>query len=373
MLAALAGIALAAHAALGKLTPEEKASRERAREELARRRFNAEVANQNKRMLSPAKAIERIEARHGKGTAPRTLPRHIRPYANYLVSREGVDPSVRDVIKAYVLTSSSIQREGRAKRLVCYGYPEYRELTKLRKAREVASVEERIARGCQNTKNKGRIVFNGKMKGSDKFTWECADPQVRPEDVMAVLLFSEHGKKYLDAAERGVFDEQAARELVKRTNCFGLQENLFQALRYGPNIGQRRDEVVRALRSSPEEWIHYVTDRRANNVKGVKFAKVGFIASLLGRGDIPTLDAREINLWIRDPAEGEDATSAKLAVFRKRIAQYPMMLAPEHEKHRGHLVHHALWDAFPGADERPTQTTHGAVIRAMQFAGTRGK
>jgi NADH-quinone oxidoreductase subunit K len=99
-------------------------------------------------------------------------------------------------------------------------------------------------------------------------------------------------------------------------------------------------------------------------------AAAGFIAALLGRGDVPTFDARELDLWKETPSEKADA--ADVLAYRDAIRQFPMKLEPQHEPFREHLVHHALWDAYP--EKKPqTRTTHGSVIRAMQFAGIKGR
>lgn len=332
------------------------------KESAAARREREQQRRAERALVQPEEAIERIERRFGPGSAPRTLPRHVGPYASYMRLKEGVDPSNREIVKAYAITRSSIQRQARTTSKVCERYPEYRPLKQLVQRKSV-----------------------------------------RPEDVFATLLLSQYGQKYLDAAERGRFDEEAARQVVERTRCFGFADTLYDDLRYGVELSRRGDEVRQAFRAKPEDWIKYVQKQ----VKGVSSAKAGFLASMMGRGDVATFDAREIKLWnkkvplskkqrdkigcdTRTTPSGDrvytgsrggkkDSRCADLPevkpedvlAYRERIRRYPLKLDARDERNREHLVHHAIWDAYPEEGEAQTKTTHGAVIRAMQFAGVK--
>lgn len=353
-----------------------------ARKRKAKQRSKQDKAD--RALIQPSEAIERIEARFGPGSAPRALPRHVRPYAAYLRLKQNDEPTVREIVKAYAVTRSSIQRGALPKQTVCRSYPEYKPLKRM------------IQR-----------------------------ENLRPEDVFATLLFSPLGQQYLDAAERGTFDEKAAKEITRRTTCFGFPNTLFNDMRYAVDLGRRAPELREALRAKPEAWIRYVQD----HVSGVSAAKAGFLASMLGRGDVATFDARERKLWAKSPplttneekraygcetrllqktetltdgttrvVEKEVFTGKRrgkvnprckmpeagyedVNAYRKRIRAYPLELAAEDERNREHLVHHAIWDAYPDegkvvdpvtGKEKPakqSKTTHGAVIRAMQFAG----
>lgn len=369
MAAALIGLAGLAYlwtkggkGGLGRMDPEERAARKAKRGE---KLFQKKLRAARKEIVSPEEAKARIDARFGPGTLPETLPRHIRPYANFMESSRGQTPSKRDVIKAYVIARSSVQRGAALKRAVCRNYPEY---APLKRSIEVQSLpaEQRLAEGCVRKKYKGEYRFTGKMKDGT-FRSRCLDASVRPEDVFGVLLFSEYGQRYLAAAERGEFDEQAAREVTNRTKCFGLDDTLFKDMKYAAlDLGPRHEEFVAHLKSdSPRQWIEYVK----KDVYRISGAKAGFIAALLGRGDVPTFDARELDLWKKNPSEKADV--ADVLAYRDAIRQFPMKLEPQHEPFREHLVHHALWDAYPEENEPQTRTTHGSVIRAMQFAGIR--
>lgn len=331
----------------------------------AERRQRERQRQAERGLIQPEEAIKRIERRFGPGSAPRSLPRHVTPYASYMRLKQGAAPTNREIVKAYAITRSSIQRQARAVSKVCERYPEYRPLKQLVQRKSV-----------------------------------------RPEDVFATLLFSQYGQRYLNAAERGTFDEEAARQVVERTRCFGFPETLYDDLRYGVELSRKGDEVRQAFRGEPEAWIKYVQKQ----IKGVSSAKAGFLASMMGRGDVATFDAREQKLWNkkvplakkqrdaigcdtrktpsgsvvytglrggRKDARCEDLPEAgyeDVLAYRDRIRSYPFKLDPADEKNREHLVHHAIWDAYPDEGEKQTKTTHGAVIRAMQFAGVkRGK
>jgi len=288
------------------------------------RTYAQKRAIERSRLITVPEAQARVAS---KGPVPTTLPSHIKPFANWMASRQGHLPSNREVIKAYVIARSSVMRGGLPKATVCKTFPEYREIKRLAQRKNV-----------------------------------------RPEDTMATLLFTPEGKRYLDAAERGRLDQKAAKALAERTACFGFSNEMLADLEYAPGLAWKRDALQHAYRGPRTGWISFVQE----NVSGISAAKAGFFAALLGRGDMPTYDAREIALWRRKkPKKGSPAPEGpEVEAFVERISAYPMTLAPEHEPFREHLVHHALWEAYPVKGKR-SKTTHGATIRAMQFAGVK--
>jgi len=281
---------------LGRLNPAERKRRERAR-----------------KIRSVAEVQELVRL------GPR-LPEHIEPYAQFLREREGRAPSLREAVKAYTITRSSVRRQGRKNTTVCSYFP------------ELAQIRP-----------------------------HPGERSVRPEDAFSVLLLTPWGRRYLDAAERGRFDRQAAKQIVDRMGCFGMTEELMDDMRFGAEGIPR---LYPALRDRYQDrdaasWIRWVREA----VAGIGASKAGFFRSLLGRGDVPTFDAREIVLWMREPRE---PSPEDVAVLTERMRQWPIALRPEDEPHRPHLVHHALWDAAEG-----TSTTHAESIEAMRFAGRR--
>jgi len=296
-------------------------------------------------MVSVEEAQARIRARH-KGVDLSRLPPHVRPFAEYMRQRQGQSVTARDVVKAYVLTRSSVQRRSVRRPSVCRTWPGYKPLPRM------------------------------------------ADPKmVRPEDTMAALLFTDEGHRYLDAAARGVIDEPAIEKIAERHACFGhvysqrapprddaeraqywkRQKNLLrQDMRRAARLGLRANEVRRVLRAPADDYWRWVQ----KELPGISAAKAGFFASLLGRGDIPTFDAREIQLWRKRKKGSFEPTWSEVRRLRQRFDAFPMELPSKYEPFRSHLVHHALWDAY-NEGPRPTKTTHGSIIRAMQFAGVK--
>lgn len=368
------------------------------------------------RLVSARKAAARVLALNPNATLE-ALPAWIAPFATYMREASPVAKrriTGRDVVKAYLLTKSSVQRTARGVPLVCEAFPGFKP-------------REPVARNPKT-----------------------GEAEVRPEDVMAELLLSPVGKRYLDDAERGVFNEEAATQIADSFACFGLVDpkagsdlsdplvlrrsrmflraDLARAPRLAvqadawclaqskvsrtysrdeqgnPRTGLKRDDVVRrecfgrgpdrdpsrqaraalarrcegATKRKPCKWtvIPPITsaltdpDPKAyyewaqEYLLGIAAAKVGFFASLLGRGDIPTFDAREIDLWFPD---GKGAPKwSDVEELKEKIDDFPMKLEPGDEPARAHLVHHALWDQF---SENPTATTHEELVEAMQFAG----
>jgi len=331
-------------------------------------------------LVSVDEAIERVKRRHPEARLTK-LPRHIEPYAKYMDTRRDKPASARDIAKAYIVTRSSVQRQAIGKPSICKVYPGYKPLPR------------------------------------------SADPdRVRPEDVMAQLLFTPDGERFLDAAERGHFDAQSAGVLADRFACFGLvypkagsdlrkpatlrsNRALFaQDFKRAVRLASRSDEINDALKKPSKQYYTWMKE----NVFGIGASKAGFFASLLGRGDIPTFDAREIALWqqtppwrevvrkngkvvcarnkktkkvIRDPETGACVPQMKkvgvlapqwadVERLTQRFDEFPLELPPEWEPNRAHLLHHTLWDAYADGP-KPTKTTHGTIIRAMQFAGPR--
>jgi hypothetical protein len=282
-------------------------------------------------LVSVPEAKKRIERRSKKHGVPPldTLPDHIRPFADYMVRMSSRPLTPRDIVKAYVITRSSVQRQAAYHGTVCRLYPE--------------------------------LFDVAKAYSTDK---------IRPEDVMSHLLFTDAGKRYLDRASHGEWNYETAKaafEVTSRTKCFGFSRDLLSDMKTGSSLARRSEVISRALRTlPPEDWVRFVQ----REIPGVSAAKAGFFASLLGRGDVPTFDARELKLWRRDRESEVDVKPVDVMALRSRIRRWRMELDPKHEPFRQHLVHHALWDAYPGSGP-PTKTTHAEVTRAVELAGAR--
>lgn len=181
-----------------------------------------------KSIIETSAAIARVQRRN-PGTRVDTLPLHVVPFGKYMLEARKGPLTPRKVIKAYVLTRSSVQRQGATKPALCTRWPDYSPLKRQ------------------------------------------ADPKkVRPEDAMAAALFLPVGKRYLDAAEEGRFDAKAAKEIVGLMGCYGLTDTLYDDLKAGVALGARTPEVKKALKGTAKEWWQFVEKRAKNpGVPGV--------------------------------------------------------------------------------------------------------
>ena len=198
--------------------------------------------------------------------------------------------------------------------------------------------------------------------------------QIRPEGAMGEWLHSPMGQRYLDQAERGKVDEEAVAHAQQVMKPFGLNAEMdalpWAVQNLGPRHKEVSDLVARALKgqSSPEEWRNFSKDLR-----GIGTAKAGFVASMLGRGDQPTLDARQVILQTGMPTSEAKKPLAKAGYEAvDRLAARQTALNPKMdsglEPFRQHLTHHAIWDKA-GNEE----TTHDDVMRAMRGAKNGGR
>ena len=256
-------------------------------------------------------------------------PQHIQDFGQYMLEMAGKAKdkklTARDLVKAYTITRSSIQRQ----------------------ATDVNNVI------------KAGLPLDPKMG------------KVRPEGAFSEWLGTPMGQRYLNAAEKGKVDEEAVADAVKIMAPFGKHEkDIPDALRWGAqNLpgreSQASDLVARAAEgsSSPTEWRSF-----AKGVKGIGPAKAGFWASLLGRGDLPTLDARQVSIHT-----GKPTSDSKQFISNKRLGDQAVdrlakrqsdMAVPMPDELRPfyqHLTHHNVWDAAGG-----TKTTHADVVNAMK-------
>lgn len=191
--------------------------------------------------------------------------------------------------------------------------------------------------------------------------------QVRPEGYMAEWLLSPSGQRYLDSAQKGSADEAAIADIVKRFRSFGMADTLGGDLRYAATeLAPINGSINNAVAGSKDEWRNV-----AQSLRGIGPSKSGFIASLLGRGDLPTFDARQIALHTGNPSAdaskyirrgngaGGDAAVDRLA---RRQEQMGLGIDPSLRPHYQHLSHHAVWDKVGGS-----KTTHDDLVRAMKY------
>ena len=261
------------------------------------------------------------------------IPGHVEDFGAYMdemarkAATSGLSP--RDLIKAYAITRSSIQRRSQT-------------ADKVRAA---------------------GLDLHPSVTGS-----------IRPEGAMAEWLKSKMGQRYLDAAEVGKVDPEAVAHAQKVMKPFGLNAETDALPWAAENLHDKHkvvsDMVKRAVsQDSPvAEWREF-----GKGLRGIGTAKAGFAASMLGRGDQPTLDARQVVLQTGKPTAEVKAPMARAgfeAVDRlasRQTALNPKM-DPGLEPFRQHLTHHAIWDKAGNE-----QTTHSDVIDAMRHANAGGR
>ena len=208
--------------------------------------------------------------------------------------------------------------------------------------------------------------------------------KIRPEGAMGEWLASPMGRRYLDAAEQGKVDPEAVQHALKSFNGFGFADSHegvampWAAQTLVPHTKMVSDMIAESVkgRHSSEDWRRWVK----KNVKGVGFAKAGFFASMLGRGDQPVPDARQLVLntpegsealkkigsgGFSEPATLREGEAIDRMAARQRALSlaHPKELAPHYQS----LAHHTIWDAANGTD-----TTHQDVIDAMRHAASGG-
>jgi hypothetical protein len=261
------------------------------------------------------------------------IPSHVEKFGSFMdetarrAIKSGLTP--RDLIKAYTITRSSIQR---------------------------------------------RAQSADKLRASGLELPPGTTGMVRPEGAMGEWLHSKMGQRFLDQAELGKVDEEAVAHAQRVMRPFGLNSESdalpWAVKNLGPRHKEVSDLVVRALKnqSSTDEWRNFSKDLR-----GIGTAKAGFVASMLGRGDQPTLDARQVVLQTGMPTSEAKRPMAR-AGFEAvdRLAARQTALNPKMdsglEPFRQHLTHHAIWDKA-GNEE----TTHDDVMNAMRNAKDGGR
>jgi soluble lytic murein transglycosylase-like protein len=259
------------------------------------------------------------------------LPPHVKAFGDYMkemsdkAGHEGL--SARDLLKGYTTTRASIQRR---------------------------------ATDADNLRRLGLNLDSDVEK-------------IRPEGAWMEWLGTPMGQRFLDEAAKGNISEDTVANAVKIMAPFGRHEtDIPDAMRWAAkNIPGREvaasDLVHRAAQgaSTPEEWRNFTSD-----IRGVGPSKSGFLASLYGRGDQPTLDARQIILNTGEPTKlaapfiarsgGQGGVEAvnRLAA---RQAALGLKAPSKYDPFYQHLAHHAIWDKASNE-----MTTHGDIIKGMR-------
>ena len=182
------------------------------------------------------------------------------------------------------------------------------------------------------------------------------DEVIRPEDAFAKLLGTDAGQRYLNAAVGGKFDEEAANEMLEKFKPFGLYNTQRELMRNAAEtLAPMSDAIVDAVENLPtEQYADFVRE----HFKGISYGKVGFMSGMLGRGDLPTVDTRQRQLHY-----GPDKINVDKRILlevRDRLAQLEIPITEDMRPFYQTMVHHAVWDRLAGTD-----TTHADIKEAM--------
>jgi len=188
---------------------------------------------------------------------------------------------------------------------------------------------------------------------------------VRPEGAFSEWLGSPEGQRYLDAAERGEIDAKAIEGLQQKFSPFGMPWVLSEDMKWAAQNFPKREGISEMITADPAAYREL-----SQNVPGIGPAKSGFMGAMLGRGDFPTLDARQLRLHTegggkeaskfmkRGKGEGGEEAVARLTARQNAL---DMGIDPELDPFYQHLVHHTIWDKVGNE-----QTTHDDLVRAMR-------
>lgn len=284
-----------------------------------------------------------------KDVGTNRIPEHVQNFGHYMnrmadkAATEGFDPE--DVIKAYMITRSSIQRQG---------------------------------------------LTPGKLLSTGALLRPTSEALVRPEGQMAEWLQTPMGIRFLNEARKGNVSQDTVEDAQRVMRPYGFADSVEpHAMKWAAENIPDRTPIVsdliarsRAGESPISEWREFIRgNRQQPGVHGVATAKTGFLASMLGRGDIPTMDARQaiLNTGMKN-ADVQGIMSKRSGkvgdeVVDRLIARQRALgfkgLPPELDPHYQHLTHHTIWESGP--ENAPT--THEDVIRALEpraFGGRAG-
>ena len=280
------------------------------------------------------------------------FPEYLRPVAQFITDQRqklaNGQITRRDVMKAYAMTIASQGSGARAVEVI---------------ANNVAKdgVRFRPSKDFTTADKKGRAA-------------------IRPEEAAAYWLGTDAGQKALDNFEAGRFSPDDWKELVAIRKAYG--DDRFNNLgAFNPDNIRTMDRVLADLNASRADT-GKVMDA-VQQLRGIKTGKKGFIAHLLGIGDVPTIDAVEINFWLTGKADigklntrkATLARSVKESISDRRVSQEMFRridqrinalrdevpgganISPEVWSH---VMHHWLWDKSKGIE-----TTHEGMYRAQ--------
>ena len=210
--------------------------------------------------------------------------------------------------------------------------------------------------------------------------------KLRPEEAAAAWLGTPDGQAALDALERGEFRDDLWQKGTAVRTAYGDDRHATMGSmkpagknQFSMQNLQGLVEELNAAKGNSAKIQAAVT-----KLKGIGTGKQGFIGHLLGMGNVPTIDAVEINTWIagqgdisqlknkradlarrikesssdqRVSAELLDRVTKRFEGIRKKVGAD--QVDPQVWQH---IAHHWLWDRAKGIE-----TTHGGLYEAMRF------
>ena len=217
---------------------------------------------------------------------------------------------------------------------------------------------------------------------------------MRPEEMAAWWLSTPMGQRALNAIEKGEVDKQAWEQGLALRDAYGRNDARTQTLADGTykqgilgiKPGKRKLnlndilEITDSINATKGDSAKL--EKVLSSIHNIANGKKGFIGHMVGMGDVATIDAVELNVWLT----GQGDTSYASEEMKKRVAlakkggndvgaffeRIRSRIADLHKKTKkatgipddvaAHIIHHWIWDAAKG-----TQTTHAGVYEAMRF------
>jgi hypothetical protein len=280
------------------------------------------------------------------------FPEYLKPVAQFIADQRGKliegKMNMRDITKAYVMTIASQGSGARAVEVIASNLA--------KKDIPFAPTQEFLT-----TDKQGRAA-------------------IRPEEAAAYWLGTEAGQRALNNAESGVFNPSDWQEMVALRKAYG--DDRFATVRaFSPENIARIPQVLDDINASRGNTDAVLT--AVQKLNGISTGKKGFISHLLGIGDVPTIDAVEINFWLTGKGDvgklntkrADLVRRVKESVSDKRVSeelfrridnringlrdqvQGGAEVAPEVWSH---VMHHWLWDKA-----KKIETTHEGMYRAQ--------
>jgi hypothetical protein len=187
----------------------------------------------------------------------------------------------------------------------------------------------------------------------------------RPEDFMAAQLVTPAGRDFRAAGASGAVDQKAIDAMLRDFTPFGKSPSMAEDLAYGAkNLHTMQPNLNAAVTGDVPGWHDF-----AQNIRGIGPSKSGYTGSMVGRGDIPIADARQLILHAPDTRQeaskfyrrgGGEGGSQALDRLAERQRAMAIALDPRYKDFDQYLIHHGIWDYLGGG-----ATPHAEIPRAF--------